>query len=356
MTSRFRMVLRLTAAAAALAGLVLAVLRVGALAGVWTIGPERLLDTPSHLVLAQALIVLAWGVGFAVLGLMIVWRVGDRHEALVAALFLGVYTFWGGVRFVLGPPWQRPVLILVDGFTHAIGIRFTQLFPRPLSRREVAEFGPAWFRRTVSPILAALINPWIYWPAAILIETAGRTLPLGPGAYFAHVVVWLALAVAYLIVGYRRGGAEDRRRLFWILEGVVVFFTLELAWLVLWIVDVRGIAALDLAFWGRWLTVAEAWATLICFALAIFYTGAFHSGLILRKTAVLSAAGGVAVLIFITLETTVSEVLAGMMGVQSRSGAIVGGVVAALAFRPLADRMDRFARRLGAGGEARVRN
>jgi hypothetical protein len=90
-----------------------------------------------------------------------------------------------------------------------------------------------------------------------------------------------------------------------------------------------------------WLHLAMVWSTLTCIALAIFYKGAFDSRLVLRRTTVASAAGAAAVVIFITLETAISEALEGFFGFQSQIGSVAGGVAVALLLRPIVDRIDR---------------
>jgi len=55
--------------------------------------------------------------------------------------------------------------------------------------------------------------------------------------------------------------------------------------------------------------------------------------------------GMMAIGVFITLETTLEEVLEEMLGFESRVGGIIAGVGAALAFRPLSVRIDRWLQR-----------
>ena len=343
MQQRLVLFLRITVVLVALTALVLSVLKLGSLVTAWTSDPVAGVSIDPHLIPSRILTVLAWGFGFAVLALVITWRVGHKREVLVAALFLAIYALWSGIGrnpLFQGEPWLRPVLIVIDGLAHAIGIRFTQLFPRPLTAAEVAQLGRGWFRKIVSPVLAALTKPRYYWPFALVLEAGTRTLGTR-GFYLAHVIIWLILGTAYLYASYRQGSQEDRRRIFWIMEGVAVFLTIELLWVAMWAIDALGVLSLDLAFWGRWQSVVEAWATLLCFALAIFYSGAFDSGLILRRTTVLSVSGALAVIIFIALETTLGEFLVDMLGLNTRIGDIAIGVVAALAFRPVSERIDR---------------
>lgn len=337
--------LRLAAASAASAGLLLHLLNLGFAAWVWAAGAAGPLGVDVRLVAPGMLRILAWGVGFGVLALVIVWKVGHRYEALAAALFLGVYSLWGG--FLEGTPfrgtaWLPPVLIACDALAHAAGVRFTQLFPRPLEPADLTAVGPRWFRRIVATPLAALLDPRIYWPAAAGFEVLWRLLPgeIGPGGI--HVLVWVSLASVYLYAGYRRGTPEERRRIFWILEGVLVFLLAQIAWVALWSLHVAGIMALDLRVWFSWLNAISAWATLACFSLAVFYAGAFDSGLVLRRTAAASLTSAGAVVIFLTLETTAEELLVEVLGFESRLGGTVGGVAAALLVRPLWVRIDRY--------------
>lgn len=53
--------------------------------------------------------------------------------------------------------------------------------------------------------------------------------------------------------------------------------------------------------------------------------------------------------IFITMETAVTETLEGVFGFQSRAGTITGGVAVALLLRPITERIDR-----KLGGEGKV--
>lgn len=338
--------LRIAAALVALGALALAVLELALLGTAWMGHPVvgvRVAAHPTEL----ALRVLPWGIGFSVLALAVIRRPRGTYEVLFAAFFLAIYALWGGIAQPLfrGEPWQAPALILMDALGHSIGIRFTQLFPRALTYTDVAQLGGPWLKKTVSPVLAALTKPRFFWPFALVLELAGRIPAAHHGPYFAHVIVWLVLGTTYLYVSYKRGSPEERRRIFWILEGVVVFLTLESLWLAEWAITALRVVSLDLAFWGRLQTVVEAWATLICFALAIFHSDAFDSGLILRRTTVLSTSGALVVIIFIALQTTVGEFMTAIIGINSHSGDIVVGIVASLAFRPLSERIDNHVRK-----------
>jgi len=349
MRSSTHNVLRLAAASAAGGGLLLHTLNLGLMAWVRTSGSAEALAIDLGQLAGDALVALAWGIGFSVLALVMIVRAGHRYEVVVAALFLGVYSLWGG--FMVSLPfddvsWRPPVLIACDVLAHSIGIRFTQLFPRPLTPSDVLGLGRQGLRRAVLRVLAALLSPRIYWPFAFAFETAFRLIPI-PGPWDSmHVLVWLALGTFYFYASYQRGSTEDRRRIFWILEGVVVFLTVQVIMLGLWAVTAAGVFELDLPLWANWLSAASAWITLGCFVMAVFYAGAFDSGMILRRTTVLGLSGALAVLIFVMLETVVEQLLVEVLGLQSRLGGILGGVGAAVAFRPLTLRVDGFLGRM----------
>ncbi|MEE8244800.1 MAG: hypothetical protein V3R27_07380, partial [Pseudomonadales bacterium] len=114
-----------------------------------------------------------------------------------------------------------------------------------------------------------------------------------------HVLVWLTLAGAYLYVGYRSGSEDERKRLYWIFEGVLAMLVIELAEFSLWVIQRLSILEFEMAPFNAWLGALQGLAGLTCFALAMFWAGAFDSRLVLRKTAVVSAAAGVVVIVFV---------------------------------------------------------
>lgn len=240
-----------------------------------------------------------------------------------------------------GAPWRRQALIAGDALAHSIGIRFTQLFPRPLTSSDVRNVGPTWFRASGGRILAALVDPRVFWAFAVVLEGASRLAPVPAPWRSVHIVVWLALGTFFLYRAYASGTTEDQRRIFWILEGVVVFLMERVLFLSLRAVSGSGLLELDVPFWSNVLRAVAARLTLGCFVMAVFYAGAFDSGIVLKRTTVLGLTAGLAVLIFVTLETLLEELLASSLGLESRVGGIVGGVAAAVAFRPISQWIER---------------
>jgi hypothetical protein len=180
----------------------------------------------------------------------------------------------------------------------------------------------------------------------VLVEVVQHGLLRGQPPVW-HVLVYASLAAFYLWAGYRLGSPEERRRSFWIMEGVLVFLVMEGLWAAV-SVSARVFALpLSMGPFTDWLTILEGWAALTCFVIAIFFYGAFDSALVLRRTAILSVTSGLGLLLFIGVEETLGQGLATLMGLNSGAGAILAGVVAAVAFRPVAERVDGLLGRLG---------
>lgn len=349
MQARTLGVLRSIAAAAAGGALMIHVLNLGFTAWVSRTGSAELLGIDMGIMVVDAFVTVAWGIGFPVLALVMIWRIGDQPEVVMAALFLGVYALWGAVLDTVpfeGAPWRRQALMTGDALAHSIGIRFTQLFPRPLSPSDVRNVGPAWFRASGGRMLAALVDPRIFWGFAVLLEGTFWLTPIPAPWHSLHLVVWLALGTFFLYRAYASGTSEDQRRIFWILEGVVVFLVERVLYLGLRAVGGSGLLELDVPFWSNVLRAVAAWLTLGCFVMAVFYAGAFDSGMVLKRTTVLGLTAGITIVIFVTLETLLEELLASSLGLESRMGGIVGGVGAAIAFRPISQRIEKMMSRV----------
>ena len=286
---------------------------------------------------------------FAALGILLVWLSPRQSGALFGVLFLSIYTWWGvvGGNLARESMWFRPLIMANDFLFHTAALRFAQLFPCPLVRSDVLALGTKRFTKPLASFLAALLKPRVFWPTAIVFEALALTIRI-PLVYTGHVLIVSLMASAYFYAGYKRGSEEERQRIFWLMEAAVVFVAVELIYYALNVIHALEIFNINRPLWGSWLHVGMIWATLLCIALAIFYRGAFDSRLVLRRTTVASVAGALAVVIFITMETAVTETLEGVFGFQSRVGTIAGGAAVALLLRPITERIDR---RLGGKGK-----
>ncbi len=280
--------------------------------------------------------------------MLIVLFTAAEAGPLYGALFLSAYSLWG---LALGSwsgengLWLAVYVTATDWTSHGAAIRFAQVFPRPLVAADVTPTSAGPIRLTLARGSGALLRPIVFWPAFLGMELLVR-LSTGFAVYLTHVVVVSALALRYFYASYKTGTEEARQKVFWLMEAAVVFLTFELIQHTLRAFNALGIFELDLPFWFSWTHVGQTWLALICFALAIFHKGAFDSRLVLRRTTVASVSGTVAVVVFITLETAVGEVLTAFVGAETQVGTIIAGVAAALVLRPISDRIDR---RFGAG-------
>lgn len=340
-TGRNRL-LRGVVAAAALLGLWLDALQLIGIRRAFAPLPPDAFGVSGATPAAATLLVLSWGVGFALLALIIALRFDDR-AVLMAGLFLSAFSLLTGpnggrvAQNVLPP---GTAVALLGGLTYAVGARFTQIFPRRLAPADVLAMGAGPLRRTLLRMPAALLDARVFWTTAIAIEVAAHTFARAlPDVV--HVLFYCGLAVVYLTAGHRRGDGADCARIYWILEGVLVLFILEATWATLRLLHSLGIASLEMTFWSDWLRIGEGWAAVLCFAMAIFHARAIDPATVLRRTAVFSMTGVVTVVVFIALEEALVDTVAAMMGFDSGTPSVIAGVAAALAFRPVSERLDR---------------
>jgi hypothetical protein len=293
----------------------------------------------------------AWSLGFATLALLIAWRGGRERGVLLAGLFLSIMATQASLGSFGVAPDESPLvglfLIALGGLGYAVGVRFTQSFPVPLSRASLVGLrgGSVWSAIVALPSL--LLDARWFWLFVVVVEFVQHGAFDGASIVW-HVLVYAGLASFYLWAGIKTGSEEDRRRGYWILEGVLVFLVLEGLWAGVLILSRTLGLPFDLGPFTRWLVVLEGWAALICFAIAIFYYGAFNSALVIRRTAVLSVLSGGTLVSMVAVEELLAAQLGAATGIDTGAGAIIGGVLAALAFRPLSVRIDRMLKGPGA--------
>ncbi len=346
MTSKSFTVHRWAAGTLAVAGFVCALAGVAYHASQLLINPESVPGLWE--LLLQIGRFLSWP-AFAGLGVLILWLSSRQSGALFGIVFLSIYTWWGLVSGNVSRDSSlfRPLIQTCDFLFHTSALRFAQLFPRPLRREDVLALGTNAVTKPVTAFLAALLEPRVFWPAALVFEARALAVSFPP-IYTAHVLVVSLMATTYFYAGYRRGSEEERQRIFWLMEAAVVFVAIELAYYAMDIILALGIFDFNPSAVGPWLHLFMIWATFTCIALAIFHKGAFDSRLVVRRTTVASLTGALAVVIFITMETAVTETLEVVFGFQSRIGTIAGGAAVALLLKPITDRIDR---KLGGKGK-----
>jgi hypothetical protein len=290
----------------------------------------------------QVLSESSWTFGFGGVALLIGWRAPDR-SVLLAGLFLAVSSLQSALEGILDPGTRArmlPFLIALGALGFGVGVRFTQAFPVPLTRTQVVGLGRGKLTKAALAVPAALLDGRLFWTFVVLLEVTQHVLlRRQPGVW--HVLVYACLAAFYLWAGYRAGTKEQRKKTFWLMEGVLVFVTALLLWAALWVVTSVMELPFDVRAFGAWLGIVEGWAALVCFCIAIFFHDAFDSGLVLRRTAILSLTSGVGIVLFVALEETLGQGVATLLGLNSGAGAIIAGVVTALALRPVSERVER---------------
>ncbi|MCG6954543.1 MAG: hypothetical protein LJF04_01010, partial [Gemmatimonadetes bacterium] len=165
----------------------------------------------------------SWTFGFGVVALLIAWRAPDR-SVLLAGLFLAVSSLQSALEGIVDPgahPRMLPFLIALGALGFGVGIRFTQAFPVPLTRAQVVGLGPGRLTKATLAAPAALLDGRIFWAFVVLLEVTQHVLlRRQPGVW--HVLVYASLAAFYLWAGYRMGSKEQRKKTFWLMEGVLV--------------------------------------------------------------------------------------------------------------------------------------
>lgn len=292
----------------------------------------------------RVLLSSAWSLGYGALAVAIAWRGPATRGVLLAGLFLAVMSTQSSLAS-LGvasdpAPAVQVFLIAFGGLGYAVGIRFTQSFPVQLSPVSLRTIGAGRLGRALLAGSALLLDARLFWPFVIAVEVVQHALFSDASAVW-HALVYAGLASFYLWAGIKVASKADRRRAFWILEGVLVYLVLEALWAVALVSDQTLEISLPMRPLTDWLTVVEGWAALICFAIAIFFYGAFDSALVIRRTAVASLLGGLTLVLMVTAEELLADQVGAVTGIDTGAGAILGGVMAALAFRPLSVRLDR---------------
>jgi len=336
MDSRVQTGLRILVGLTGLGSLALAVVD---MADLWSSATEV-----DHILLAATLFIMSWGFGFSGLALAIAWRGSAMAAVYIGGMFFAMFSAAWSMLALLDNPFDNPLFLIWAPLSYSLAILFTQNYPRTLTPAGIDSV-QAWpFRHVLAPPLKVLLKPYWFWPFVVIMESVvhGTHIEI---LGLLHVLVWLTLAGAYLYAGYRSGDEEERGRLYWIFEAVLVMLVIELAEFSLWTIQALEILEFEMRPFNAWLGALQGTAGLICFALAMFFSGAFDSRLVLRKTAVTSAAASVVIILFIALEEFVLDYVGDVMGMESRMSAVIGGVLAALMFRPVSTRVDRMIRR-----------
>jgi hypothetical protein len=360
----------------------IAFLAVAAMAG----GAYRTSVHVDQFLLSRGGVEMAWGLFMTVLlgigplaagllSLLLLLRVWHLPDARVLALFLAALAYaLGGdgywmalsragapVGLLLAVDTLLPVAIIT---ALACITRFSAVFPRPLTRQDLAtaprgplaaavHAGQRWTLRprAVTAAAAGLVGG-IVIPVQIfhfVLKSRGSDVSImGPvkilmiGILLSGMVV----AAANLRSGYRLADAEGRRRVYWIAEGFLAATAILAAASAAWVVERLGWIAMPLPYWYSVAAVLAFVALLACIAVAMFAAGALDPSLAIKRTAAAGMAGAAMVLLFALMEQVVQELLVEWMGMSDRAGGVLTGASVALLFEPVRKRSTALAARL----------
>ncbi|HEY7767559.1 hypothetical protein [Longimicrobium sp.] len=307
------------------------------------------------------------------LALVLAWRSWMRDDARVLALFLGLLSYalgaegtWSVLRKSGLPDWAVSVLdtgmplAAVAGM--AVMIRFSGIFPRPLSPRDIrpgvsragriAAYAQLW---AMDPARLRSTAAWfcglvVVVPQALSISTDLRGDEIDLVVYAKYLVLaallaTVTLSAANLRTNYRLADAAGRRQVFWVLEGFLFATAVAvLASALKLLQNATGYQA-PLPHWYALALVGAFLGLLACLAIALFGSGALDPSLALRRTAVSGMLGLLAVVLFAVSEQVMQEWLGARLGLSPRTGGIVTGVALGLAFEPLRTRTSAFVER-----------
>lgn len=302
------------------------------------------------------------GAAFCLLGVYVASKARNHAGIWVLAMYLiaqGLATgYLNSVINLFGFSDGRSQFarLLINGVAYAAALRATQLFPGPLTARDISnliESHPRW--RYVWRLVRLMLPPWRVWALA-----AGLLLlvPLTPNDLFFSLgqLTVLALAVATLAANYLTGNETERRKIYWLLAGALILLvgriaiiagTLLIGWLDIpdltvgaQEVVIPSVLILRLLTW----TIAVS-GMIVCVLLAIFYGGAINPEMVVRRTAILGAGFGLTFFTFGVFVNYIAALITEMLVLEEALVQAVAGTLIALGFRPLDNWLTRLADR-----------
>ncbi len=321
------------------------------------------------------------------LALLLLWKASHKADGRALTLFLGfLAVFWGSLfRFIevdaapdevsvnlnYGSQWVSQTAIAAWLFATAAFLRFSALFPRPLTADRLR---PAKRFHFLRRLRVALLRPWPVWTgtivAYVIVQYAPSLVARLLGADGAQRLaetqsvmgtVYLSMvAVGYLVIpaiaivlgvrnlraSYRRAPDDERRRMLWVVMGFSVA-----AWLiVLAIGSVILLGRLDtpqiLSIITPVLFVLAPLMLVIGSALGVLYHGAIDPALAVRRSTLYGVAGVVGIVIFAGIENALSALVERGLALPGFVGPLIAGGIVAAVLIPVQRRMSAaFARR-----------
>jgi hypothetical protein len=190
-----------------------------------------------------------------------------------------------------------------------------------------------------------LLVPWRVWALAAGVLALA---PLTRGDLLFHLgqLTILFLAVATLVANYLSGDHETRRKIYWLLAGALILLLGRVA-IIAGTLFVEWLEIPDLTFGASGVVIPIAgmlrlliWTAavsgmIICMLLAIFYRGAINPEMVVRRTAIYSAAFGFLLFTFGVFENYVAGIVVEILALEETLIEAIAGTLIALSFKPL---------------------
>jgi hypothetical protein len=244
------------------------------------------------------------------------------------------------------------------GIALAAILRFSALFPVGLRSEQVQA------QRLLPGLRVTFLDSRLLWLTAVGVAVTAQTsllaamelrrqIPaLTPFQFPLHqllmillVITTLLMAVANLRTSYHAADRDGRRRVYWVLEGLLVGTVLVVFASML---KAAGMIAGVATWFHVWYPLAFLLALLIVIVflgIAMFYEGALDPRLALQRTAVTGLMGVAMVFIFAVTQQLVHEYLVAFSGISDRAGGMITGGIVALSFEPVQRRLNAAAGR-----------
>jgi hypothetical protein len=264
-------------------------------------------------------------------------------------LVYGAFLDWYPPRAVF----DRGVLALYafgTALALAASLRWTQLYPSALSAGMLSTRG-IW--RLVRVPQQLILRPAVLWAlfggvplAALLLH--GTALDLtGPWSRLFFVALTAALATANLKVGYDRADDEQRRRIFWVFEAVLVATICYAAALSTYLAHVVLGFGGRITEWGSFVLYPLGTIALYAMlAFAVLYRGAVDSKLVVRRTAAYGALGVTMTVVFVALEGALTSLVVVRFALPDQVGSLIAGSTLAVCFGPIRKQVEHLITRV----------
>ena len=293
-----------------------------------------------------------------VLSLALAWRAAEQPDARALAFFMAFLAlYWGPLLNVMQfgyafrPDEPEPNSLSFSLTSEGLGgitmaalflsvaafVRFSALFPRLLKKEDLQS---SKLLRPLRAIRVKLLTPAIVWGifggmAIDLISRSGSGSSEAVDASIGEIPMWAPVLLLLFVgpplfgmmvgalnlrAGYVSSVESERKKILWVVAGCVVGTCMILVALAgLFVYPIVLLVILPLA----------PLVLVLCLGVAVFYRGAIHPALIIKRATVYGILGVLLVAMFSAAESLLAAVLQDRLGFSSSaSSASLGGLLA----------------------------